>query len=189
MGHLRISHIPLIREVSCLFKHTNVYIINRATHTLFNSLLTLKEPKDQFQTSGINKLTWGTCNSSYIGQTGKTTQNLFRRAPEIHGRYKSRNSLLCSFSQPMYLPLFRSKLHSGTSSISSDFFSTSFHLFSLTLYYNIRFAAQVHSMQTNNIVLTVDCCFDWCGWLRHWRSLQRCEEDLSPRCKMYRCEA
>jgi hypothetical protein len=74
-------HNPLIRKLTGLFKHTKVHIVKRATNTLFNNLQTLKEPKDQFQKSGIYKLTWETCDRSYIGQIG---EQLKTRCAEHH---------------------------------------------------------------------------------------------------------
>jgi len=79
---------PLNRKVTGLFQHTKVHTANRATNTLFNNLLTLKEPNDQFQRSGIYKLTRETCNSSYIGQKGRQLKTRFAK----HQRYvKSTN--------------------------------------------------------------------------------------------------
>jgi molybdopterin-biosynthesis enzyme MoeA-like protein len=67
-------HSPLIRNVPNLFKHTNVSIAYRATNNLFNKLQNLQETQNKSHTSGIYKLTWITCNSSY-GTQGRMVDN------------------------------------------------------------------------------------------------------------------
>lgn len=171
-----------------IINHGNIWRWNDGWDKEPFTILKLNQ-RTNLKKSGIYILTWETRNSSYIGQTGSQLKTRFAK----HQRYMNSTN-----HETPYYAVFPAPISSSPQVQRSlwkvfnkfDFFPHKFPLiFSNVVLQYIRFTAQVYSIQTNNTVLTVDCCFDWCGWLGHWRSLQRCEKDLSPRGKMYRCEA
>jgi hypothetical protein len=81
-------HSSKIRKITNLFKHTNINIAFKST----NTILHLTEPKmhdttQDYNKSGIYKLTCKTCNKAYIGQT---STDLTKRHHE-HIRYIKNN--------------------------------------------------------------------------------------------------
>jgi hypothetical protein len=78
---------PLIRKVTNIFKNTNLRITFRISNTTQNLLKTHTQNKDKYKNSGIYSLRCNTCNSHYVGQTGR---NLMARYT-AHTRYIKNN--------------------------------------------------------------------------------------------------
>jgi hypothetical protein len=63
------------RNITKIFKTTNLKIAFKTTNTIQNHLCNLKEPnhqKNPYQNSGLYQLTCKEYNQKYIGQTGRT---------------------------------------------------------------------------------------------------------------------
>jgi len=59
----------MIRSITNLFKHTDLYIAFRATNTLQQQLSKKQNNKNP---SGIYKVKCNTCNEAYVGQSGRS---------------------------------------------------------------------------------------------------------------------
>jgi hypothetical protein len=59
---------PLIREVTNLFKRTNLNIAFRTTNTIYQQL---SDKSSNINPSGMYQLKCNTCNNAYIRQTGR----------------------------------------------------------------------------------------------------------------------
>jgi hypothetical protein len=79
---------PLVRKVTKIFKHTNLHIAYRASHTLYNLLKTSKQKNDKYSASGICVLKCAVCDKICVGQTGS---NLKTRFLEHHTYIKTNN--------------------------------------------------------------------------------------------------
>jgi hypothetical protein len=87
---------PKIRLLTILFKHTNINIAFKNTNTIqqYTKPKTIDKNQD-YNTSGIYKLTCNTCKMSYIGQTSR---NLNQRYQE-HIRYIRNNDPQSAYAQ------------------------------------------------------------------------------------------
>jgi len=68
MGNIHLFS-PIIRHITNLFKHSNLNIAFRATHTVQQLS---KEQINNTNPSGINKLKCNTSNKVYVGQLGRS---------------------------------------------------------------------------------------------------------------------
>ena len=81
-------HSPAIRIITNIFKHTNINIAYCTANTMAQQIKMNKQIQDKdHNKSGIYKLTCGTCNKAYIGQTSR---NIAIRYKE-HIRYIRNN--------------------------------------------------------------------------------------------------
>jgi len=63
---------PLLRKVTNIFKDTDIKIAHRSTDTIFEQLA--KKPDRPNNPSGIYSIRRITCNSEYVGQSGRDIQ-------------------------------------------------------------------------------------------------------------------
>lgn len=80
-------HSPLIHKVTSLFLNTNWNKALRTNKTIYNQLRD-KILLNKIKSSGIHRLKCKTCNKSYFGQTGKSTEIRHRE----HKRYMKTNN-------------------------------------------------------------------------------------------------
>ena len=78
-------HSPLIRNMTNLFKHSNLRIAPQATNTTYQQLT---EKQALCNPSGIYKLKCNTSNRAYIGQSGRSIAIRHKE----HGRYIRTNN-------------------------------------------------------------------------------------------------
>ena len=81
-------HSPTIRQVTNIFRDTNLKITFRTNNTLQNILNTRQHNTNTYAQSGIYKMDCHTCNNSYIGQTGWTLNARYKE----HIRYIKNNN-------------------------------------------------------------------------------------------------
>jgi len=77
---------PLIRQITNLFKDTNINIAFRTTNTIQQQLS--REINNSTNPSGIYKLQCNTCKMAYIGQSGRSIATRYKE----HIRYIRNNS-------------------------------------------------------------------------------------------------
>jgi hypothetical protein len=80
-------HSPLIRKITNIFKNTNIRIAFQATYTLWQ-ILNVKKSTNIHSSSGTYSLKCSTCNSVYVGQTGRDIRTRFKE----HHRYGRTNN-------------------------------------------------------------------------------------------------
>jgi hypothetical protein len=86
-------HSPQIRQLTILFKHTNINIGFKSTSTIQYCTKPKAPDKNQeYNMSGIYKLT---CKMSYIGQTSRNLEQRFRE----HIRYIRNNNPQSAYAQ------------------------------------------------------------------------------------------
>ena len=72
-------HSPQIRKFTNLFKHTKINIAFKSTNTIQHCTKPKTSDKNQeYNMSGIYKLTCNTCKMSYIGQTSSNLEQRYR---------------------------------------------------------------------------------------------------------------
>jgi predicted transcriptional regulator len=70
---------PSIHHITNMFKNTNIGIALCSTNNIHNLLKTTKNnTTDQYTKSGIYKLTYTTCERSYVGQTGRHLKQRYK---------------------------------------------------------------------------------------------------------------
>ena len=80
---------PQIRKLTNLFKYTNINIAFKCTNTIQHCTKPKTPDKNQeYNMSGIDKLTCNTCKMSYIGQTSINLKQRYRE----HIRYITNNN-------------------------------------------------------------------------------------------------
>jgi len=87
---------PKIRKITNLFKHTNINIAFKNTNTIQQHTKPKTIDKNQdYNTSGICRLTCNTCKMSYIGQTSRNLNQKYRE----HIRYITNNDPQSAYAQ------------------------------------------------------------------------------------------
>jgi hypothetical protein len=84
-------HSPLIRNVTNLFKNTDINIAFKASNTIYQQLA---QKADNRNPSGIYAIKCNTCNKNHIGQSGRhiTTKHI------EHIRYIKTNNLVSAYA-------------------------------------------------------------------------------------------
>jgi hypothetical protein len=72
-------HSPQIRKLTNIFRHTNINIAFKSTNTIQHCTKPKTSDKNQeYNMSGIYKLTSNTCKMLYIGQTSRNLKQRYR---------------------------------------------------------------------------------------------------------------
>jgi hypothetical protein len=69
---------PRIRKITNLFKHTNIGVAFRSTNTIQHMKPKTTNNSQEYNKSGIYKLTCNTCKLSYTGQTSRNLKQRYQ---------------------------------------------------------------------------------------------------------------